>query len=209
MRQLILFSVFHLNFLAMFACHCQNDTSAKHKMNFVLSTELYGHNYFGYSTSKETGIISLSVGVQRVITSRWNVGLNVGWGSFKEKHSSQVPFQPRVYYYDRIHYFPIEAAVRYGKGRHCIQLSFSATIALGNQELVYNDGRNLHYRMIDSGWQFIPELSYVFLPGDGLMLKASITPRLLPKSIKTYLNAPIELPPWVPAGVTVGWIFGN
>lgn len=182
--------------------------SLEHQQGILLYAEIAGHNYYSFRNKNETDFLCINAGYRKaIIKGELYAMISAGYGTFKDKHSSQIPYQPRIYFYDRVHYFPLELSVQLGGGPHYFEFGFSLTPGFGKQELYYGDRLADTTIQIGNAIQHIPRIGYAYFGKDGLMIRLSLTPHFYSGVSPSYGSIPIQIPFWLPFGISMGYLF--
>lgn len=168
--------------------------------------EVLGHNYFSYSEQVKLAS-SINIGYRfQCIPSKINLEVSLGWGTFSETFSKQVPFQPTEYYKSRIHFIPVEVALLFGRQIHFFDLGCGYASAWGDHSLRYKGANgSTAIRMQNYGGQFVLRVGYSCFMKNGIRIRVGFTPHFYDSSLERYQGMSIYKERWIPVGVSVGY----
>jgi hypothetical protein len=207
-RRTIRFFIVLLGLLSSEFLKAKEDSlSVTNERRFIVYSEILGHNYSGFSSTWETGIVSINVGYrQKLISSKCYLLFSGGWGIYKSRY-----FQQSIGYSDGlVNFIPLEGSFQIGRRRHFFEIGFSVTLAYGKQNFIYErpSGGGPWYEVFvlkKEAIQFIPRLGYCYYGNKGLFARAAITPHFYPGHYDQYGIYSIVKPQWISLGTSIGW----
>lgn len=176
-----------------FTTKAQTDTTRVYRVGVY--AEAFGHNYYAWGR-KISGVFSLNFCYRsRIRHSDFYGMLSAGWGFFSENSPGNRT----------IHYFPLEAALQYGRKNSLVEIGLGAALGTGQQTLSFNEFHGGYTeKMVASGTEFIGRIGYAYFY-KAFFFRLSVVLRTMP---------PIDIPPGTyiynsrfsfPLGASVGF----